>query len=151
MGDKSSIEVLQEAFPGRAALSPKEIARALHGEGKDTKKRVEAVRGALDAGTLIPGLRKDGARWRVPIAALGAAMDARVRLAHGGGLPDMPPQRRKAHSTIGPRMLFQRQRAVAVWRQILVEVEELRASEVQADMQKKTPPACAPQDVPDRF
>jgi hypothetical protein len=141
MASKSNTEVLQDAFPGRAALSPKEIARALYGNGRDTKKRVETVRAALDAGTLIPGLRKDGARWRVPIASLGAAMDAKVRLAQGGGSPDMPPQRRKAHSTIGPRMLFQRDRAAAVWRQILVEVDELRAGESNAGLEANTPTA----------
>ncbi|MGS0997529.1 hypothetical protein [Rhodanobacter sp. UC4451_H18] len=137
MGTKSNTGVLQEAFHGRVALSPKEIARVLHGKGKDTKKRVETVRAAPDTGTLISGLRKDGARWRVPIAALGAAMDARVGLVRPDGSPDMPSQRRKAHSTIGPRMLSQRQRSAMVWRQILVEVDELRARDVQADMQKK--------------
>lgn len=124
---KSSTEVLQDAFPGRVSLTPKEVARAIHGEGKDTKKRVEAVRNALDDGTLIPGLRKNGPRWRVPIAALGAALDAQLRAQASRAPPIEPPPRRSKHSTIGPRMLFAQQRAGQVFGEILAALHQLEA------------------------
>lgn len=137
---KSSTEVLQDAFPGRVTLSPKEVARAIHGEGLYTKKRVEAVRNALDAGTLIPGLRKDGPRWRVPIAALGAALDAQVRAQGSKAAQAEPPPRRSKHSTIGPRMLLARQRSAAVWLEISAEFYRLEAASTGQHLDTNLPP-----------
>jgi hypothetical protein len=100
----SSVDVLREAFPGRVALSPSEIALVLYGSA--TRKRVERVRNELDAGVLVPGLTKTGARWLVPVVALGAALDARARnrvatpapVVSSGGVG------RKCRSSIGPRL-----------------------------------------------
>lgn len=141
---KSSTEVLQDAFPGRVSLTPKEVARAIHGQGKDTKKRVEAVRNALDDGTLIPGLRKNGPRWRVPIAALGSALDAQLRVQASRSAPTEPPPRRSKHSTIGPRMLLARQRAGQVFSEILSALHILEAHGLGERLDDALPPPAPP-------
>lgn len=138
----SSTEVLQASFPGRSSLSPKEIAQAIYGEGKATKKRVEQINRALNEGRLVPGLRKDGARWRVPIAALGAAMDRRVQPVATYDTPT--PTRRSRHNTIGPRMLFQQERSRVVLRLILDEIRRLEASDVESRLLANTAPAPGP-------
>lgn len=141
-----STAILQAAFPGRVALGPKEIAQALHGPGKDTKKRVEAVRNALDNGTLIPGLRKSGTRWSVPIATLGAALDAQAEarpqpttVDEDAG-PTRRPRRSK-HATIGPRMLLAQQRSAQVWGEILLGLEALEAADLAQRLADTLPPA----------
>ncbi len=126
MAQKSSVEVLQDAYPGRVALSPQEVARAICGVGKDTKKRVESVRNALDNRSLIPGLRKNGSRWLIPIPALGAAMDEKRCREVPTHMP-VPGVRRSKHSTIGPRMLFQQARARDALLAVLGELEVLEA------------------------
>ena len=127
MAQKSSTEVLQDAYPGRVALSPKEVAQAIYGLGKDTKKRVESVRNALDDGSLIPGLRKNGSRWLIPIASLGAAMDEKRRREVATPMP-VPGVRRSKHSTIGPRLLIQQARAREAFEAVLQELEALKAA-----------------------
>lgn len=135
----TSTELLQAAFPGRSSLSPKEVARAIYGEGKDTRKRVEQINRALNEGRLVPGLRKDGPRWRIPIASLGAAMDRRVQPV--ATLDSPTPTRRSRHNTIGPRMLFQRARASEVFRLILDQIQRLQALEQERSMETGTKPA----------
>lgn len=125
--DKTSTEVLQDAFPGRISLSPQEIAAALFGADKATKKRVESVRVALDEGRLVPGIRKTGARWRVPIAALGAALDEQRRRETAIARDIGPTPRRSAHSTLGPRMLLWVQRSRTVLLDIETELKRLHA------------------------
>lgn len=127
MAQKSSTEVLQDAYPGRVALSPKEVAQAIYGLGKDTKKRVESVRNALDDGSLIPGLRKNGSRWLIPIASLGAAMDEKRRREVPTPMP-VAGVRRSKQSTIGERRLFQQARAKDAFEAVLQELEALKAA-----------------------
>lgn len=133
---KSSTDILQDAFPGRVAISPKEAARAIYGEGMDTKKRVERVRNELDAGTwpYFPGARKKGKRWMIPIAALGAAMD-QDGFAQEQASPTFPPAstgRRSKHASIGPRPEFQSARAREIWVAIFWELDSL-ASEAERE------------------
>lgn len=144
----SNTKVLQDAFPGRSSLSPKEIARAIYGEGKDTKKRVEQINRALNEGRLVPGLRKDGPRWRVPIASLGRAMDRREQPVATFETPT--PTRRSQNSTIGPRMLFQQERSRQVLQLILEEVRHLEALDLDRDLSANTGPAPAPSRRPPR-
>lgn len=142
----SSTAILQAAFPGRVALGPREVAQALHGPGKDTKKRIEAVRDALEQGTLIPGLRKSGARWSVPIAALGAAMDQRLSSAplppivKGDDAPTKRPRRSK-HATIGPRMAPAVQRSIEVWGEILEQFLILEGNDLRQRLSQNLPQA----------
>ena len=74
--------IIRDIFPSQIYLTPKEIARVLHGPGRDTKKRAEDVRRQLDDGTLIPGLRKpaDQKRWLVRIVDLARALDRAAEL-----------------------------------------------------------------------
>ena len=125
--EKTSTEVLQDAFPGRVSLSPQEIAAALFGADKATKKRVESIRVALDEGQLVPGIRKTGARWSVPIAALGAALDEQRRRETAVARDISTTPRRSAHSTLGPRMLLRVKRSRFVLQQVLDELTHLHA------------------------
>ena len=72
------LAIIRSIFPSQIYLTPKEIARVLHGPGKDTKKRVADVRRQLEDGSLIPGLRKPPGqkRWLVKIVDLAWALDA---------------------------------------------------------------------------
>ena len=142
MAAKTSTEILQEAFPGRVAISPKEAAKAIYGEGKDTKKRVESIRGQLDNGTLIPGLRKRGARWSIPIAALGEAMDERRRREQASTPIVHASSPGRSRSNIGPRMYFQAvERSRVVWTLLLQELDALNASADAAILDALLPPA----------
>ncbi len=146
MAAKTTFDLLKEAFPGRIELSPREVAQAIYGQGKDTRKRIEQVNRALNEGRLIPGLRKDGARWRIPVAALAQAVDRRTRaVAAQAALDDVPSSiRRSKHSTIGPRMLFQQERARTVLRLVLEEVEQLQAEAQTRKFEQDTGPAQGP-------
>lgn len=72
------LAIIRSIFPSQIYLTPKEIARVLHGPGKDTKRRVEDVRRQLEDGSLIPGLQKPRGqkRWLVKIVDLAWALDA---------------------------------------------------------------------------
>lgn len=74
------LTIIRDIFPAHVYLTPKEIARVLHGPGRDTKKRTQDVRRQLDDGSLIPGLRKPAGRkrWLVRIVDLAWALDAEV-------------------------------------------------------------------------
>lgn len=76
------LAIIRDIFPGQILLTPKQIARVLHGPGRDTKKRTEEVRRRLDDGSLIPGLRKpaDQKRWLVRIVDLARALDREAEL-----------------------------------------------------------------------
>ena len=121
----STLDILRDKFPGRVALSPKEVAQALHGDAKTTKKRVEAVRKKLDNGTLIPGIRKArGERWSIPLDALARALDERSRPDVAPILPPaLTPIGRKSRMTnIGPRMTRLMERSRVVLQSILEEI-----------------------------
>jgi hypothetical protein len=74
------LSIIREIFPSQLYLTPKEIARVLHGPGRDTKKRTEVIRQQLDDGTLVPGLRKRPGqkRWQVSVVELAAALDRQI-------------------------------------------------------------------------
>lgn len=64
----STAEIIHARFPGKVVLTSAEVAIVLG-------QHVDHVRDRLLNGSLIPGLRKDGARWRVPVASLVEAID----------------------------------------------------------------------------
>ena len=134
---KTSTDVLQEAFPGRVSISPKEAATAIHGSGRATKKRIEAVRNALDRGMLIPGLRKTGKRWSIPIAALGRALDSKSRQIESDS--DITPIRRSKHSTIGPHMFFGIQKTRDALQSIIEAFEKIEADNQLNTLANLTP------------
>lgn len=87
------LNIIREIFPSQVYLTPKEIARVLHGPGKDTKKRTEAIRLQLEDGTLIPGLLKAPGqkRWLVKIVELAMALDRETAQEVGYYYNTRPP------------------------------------------------------------
>lgn len=75
-------DIIRARFPGRAELGPDEVAAVLH--GRTDRSAVQRIREELERGLLVPGLRKRGGRWRVPVGPLVAALD---------GLADTPPSK----------------------------------------------------------
>lgn len=65
--------ILQERFPNRIVLTAKEVAEVIH--GKMDAATVQRVHRELERGILIPGLRKEGGRWRIPVQALIRSID----------------------------------------------------------------------------
>lgn len=72
----TTAEIIQQKFPGRAVLTPEEVAEVW--KGQVTRSSVESIRQRLKAGTLIKGLRKNGGRWEVPVADLIHAIEGLV-------------------------------------------------------------------------
>lgn len=104
-----TLDLLRAKFPGQVMLSPREVARALYGDEKATRKRIAGIRKMLDEGTLCPDLRKapNERRWWIPIAALARALEQRyVRPTRPVSLPALVPLGRRSRMTnIGPRLL----------------------------------------------
>lgn len=134
-------------------LTPKQIARVLYGEGKDTKKRIEMVRQELDNGTLIPGLeaeKEPGKHWRVDAVKLAKAMEARAL-----GQPsyyDRPAvnqanasPRKSRFKNPGPRLpRFLVENSRAVWLEIHEEMLYLDSERLRGDLGDEVA------DLPDR-
>ena len=107
---ETSIERLHRLFPGRMTLTPKEVAHVLY--GRDTRRVVERLRQKLEAGVLIPNLRRLDGRWLVPIIELARALDALAAPVCGRAVysettrsvvqTDVAKRRK---SSIGPRLI----------------------------------------------
>jgi len=110
MDPVKSVDLITAIYPGRAALNTREVARLLF--GRQDRSAVQSVIRLLNAGTLIPDLRRLKGRWLIPIAALGAGLDKvpavptlrSVRIV-GMSAPDQysPTGRRRRKTNIGPR------------------------------------------------
>jgi hypothetical protein len=102
-----TLDLFSIKFPGQVMLSPREIARAIYGDEKATKKRIEGVRKMLDNGTLCPDLRKapNEGRWLIPIAALARALEKRYADTVSSA-PLVVHHRRRGRkmTNLGPRM-----------------------------------------------
>lgn len=102
-----TLDLLRAKFPGQVMLSPRDIARAIYGDEKATRKRIEGVRKMLNDGTLCPDLRKTPSegRWLIPIAALARALEKRYVVPVSSAPPTVHPRPRGRKMTnIGPRM-----------------------------------------------
>ena len=103
-----TLDILRAKFPGQVLLSPREVACALYGDARATRKRIEGVRKMLNDGTLCPGLSKGrpGDRWPVPITALARALEQRYQAPTVSVAPPItfPPRRGRKMTNIGPRM-----------------------------------------------
>lgn len=68
----TTADIIRTCFSGRVVLTPAETAKVID-------QHVDHVRDRLQKGTLILGLRKDGGRWRIPVALLVDAVDGLAR------------------------------------------------------------------------
>jgi hypothetical protein len=69
----ATLDAIRSRFPKRATLTPDEVAEVIH--GNSDRATVQGVREALSRGLIVPGLRKLGGRWLVPIGPLSTALD----------------------------------------------------------------------------
>jgi len=103
------LAIIRSIFPSQIYLTPKEIARVLHGPGRDTRKRTEDVRRRLDDGSLIPGLRKRPGqrRWHVSIVELAKALDVEeaARQPRTTGERYYTPAPHGRFKNLGPRLI----------------------------------------------
>lgn len=103
----TTLEVLQQTWPGRVALRADEIAHVLR--GKSSKRVVERVRGKMKDGSFGPGARKIDGVWQLPLTDLAEVIDP---TPHTPTLPNpdrLPPKRSRRRSAIGPRVAFVQQ------------------------------------------
>lgn len=77
----STTEIVQTTFPGRAALTPAEVALLLLAIGDESG--VKRVRDLLNQATPLSGVKKSGGRWLIPIASLVSCIEAMDRPALG--------------------------------------------------------------------
>lgn len=66
------LPVLRKLFPDKAKLTVEDVARVL---GKSGAGGYEQTREQLASGVIVPGLRKLGGSWLVPVTALAQALD----------------------------------------------------------------------------
>ena len=71
------LPLLREMFPGKLMLTVDDVARVL---GRTGAGGYEQTREQLANGVIVPGLKKMGGQWLVPIAALADALDNLVDL-----------------------------------------------------------------------
>lgn len=69
----ATLDAIRSRFPKRATLTPDEVAEVIH--GNSDRATVQGVREALGRGLIVPGLRKLGGRWLVPVGPLATALD----------------------------------------------------------------------------
>lgn len=69
----ATLDIVKEKYPGRATLTPEDVAVVIHGNAD--RSTVQGVRDQLAAGLIVPGLRKLGGRWIVPVGPLVEALD----------------------------------------------------------------------------
>lgn len=147
----STTEIVQTTFPGRATLTPAEVALVLFGIGD--KSGAQRVRERLDKGSLLPGLKKSGGRWLIPVASLVSSLEALEKpsptmMEEGKGnqgpvyIPmrtGSSPSRRRSRAPIGHRpgiLAFQSQEAWSrVWEKYdaLQAIEDFRKRQILQD------------------
>ena len=131
-------DIIRERFPGRGVLTPPEVAEVWRGER--TREAVGAIRKRLSRGTLIPGLKKNGGRWEVPVEGLIKAIE---RLGSGGDEdededeedtqpvhPQAAPPSGTRRRAIGPRMSD----SVGFWNEVLRELDLIESEHARAGL-----------------
>jgi hypothetical protein len=74
----ANLDLLKELFPRRVMLGVDEVAEVLAVGGKAGS--YEQTRRELKEGRIIPGLRKHGGVWRVPLTAVAEALDRMIEI-----------------------------------------------------------------------
>lgn len=143
---KTTLEVLQERFPGRIMLDLAAVADVLYQRGDRAAQ--EAVRAGIARGTVLPGLRKVTGKWLVPITTLAAWLDSlndqrpsappveRVVHHHVTATTSTPRRGRQPDSVRIPlrqaRLAAQRMRAQGFFSTLLAEFQHMRLGAMQA-------------------
>jgi len=115
-------ERIAARYPGKEVLTPKQVADVIG-------QHVDHVRDRLLNGSLIPGLRKDGGRWRIPVGSLIEAIDS---LSRPDGPAPLPPASQLASTaplTRRRRPLNahrERMRAHQFWTEVFAQVDRAR-------------------------
>src|SRR5690606_35499620 len=116
--------------PGRVVLTPEEVAEVW--KGKATRGVVGGIREQLKNGTLIPGLKKTGGRWVIPVSDLikvidGLADDSTPRDVDLPQVPSPTVQkgRKKAPIPKGRLGVFD------FWSQVFHHLEAIQSQEDQ--------------------
>lgn len=122
------LPLLREMFPGKLMLTVDDVARVL---GRTGAGGYEQTREQLANGVIVPGLRKMGGQWLVPIAALAEALDSLVDVdTLGRATPKpLPTQHtvvsanpvvdRLRRGRVPDRLKAQQARALAFWPAVL--------------------------------
>ena len=130
-------DIISERFPGRGVLTPPEVAEIWHGER--SREAVGSIRKRLTRGTLIPGLKKNGGRWEVPVEGLikairGLSGDDEDDEDEDDGDQPVHPQAAPPSGTrkraIGPRMSD----TVGFWDEVFRELELLDSQWRRAEL-----------------
>lgn len=129
------LPLLREMFPGKLMLTVEDVARVL---GRTGAGGYEQTREQLANGVIVPGLRKMGGQWLVPIAALANALDDLVDLdSLGQASPKPLPPRHTVVSAnpvvdrprlgrIPNRLKAQQARALAFWPAVMARFDAKR-------------------------
>lgn len=147
------LPLLREMFPGKLMLTVDDVARVL---GRTGAGGYEQTREQLANGVIVPGLRKIGGQWLVPIAALANALDSLVDVdTLGRAIPKSLPTRhtvvsgnpvvdRPRRGRVPDRLKAQQARALAFWPAVLARFDAERLDGVW-------PSANAESDEPERL
>lgn len=148
----TTAEQIALKYPGRIVLNPSEVADVW--KGSTTRATVNGIRDRLTAGTLIPGLAKDGGRWAIPVADLIRVVDGmadEVRQAAltlkgitpSAGSPRGSGGQRPWRAPIGrrPGVYSQFEQSADAWHQVYIELDALDALDVLASLGDRVPSA----------
>lgn len=129
------LPLLREMFPGKLMLTVDDVARVL---GRTGAGGYEQTREQLANGIIVPGLKKMGGQWLVPIPALANALDNLVDLDSLGRATPKPLPTRHAvisgnpvvdkprRGRIPDRLKAQQARASAFWSAALARFDAER-------------------------
>ncbi len=142
------LPLLREMFPGKLMLTVDDIARVL---GRTGAGGYEQTREQLANGIIVPGLRKMGGQWLVPIAALADALNNLVDLdSLSRATPKPLPTRhtvvsanpvvdRLRRGRVPDRLRAQQARALEFWMNVLAQLnaEQLHEAWLGASTDKR--------------
>lgn len=132
------LPLLREMFSGKLMLTVEDVARVL---GRTRPGSYEQTREQLANGVIVPGLKKMGGKWLVPIAASANSLDDLVDLdSLGRSTPKPLPTRhtvisgnpvvdRPRRGRIPDRVKAQQAPALAFWTAVLARFHACRLDE----------------------